>query len=98
MQKAIEIPLIILGSWLLMILGTVILLEFYLLISGDSILVKEIRVEPGEHYVVEGPVDVGEAGLPAVVCSYFNGYKVWGVVRWYSSENNFVKNGCQLFK
>ena len=65
-----------------------------LLVSGKRVLVYEVRVNPGEHYVVPEHGDLGASSHATLVCHYFTGRSVVLSVFWHSSNNLMGKDQC----
>ncbi len=70
------------------------LVELSLLVSGRRVLVHEIKVSPGEHYVVPEHGDLGASQQASLVCQYFTGRSIVVSVFWYSSNNVLGKDQC----
>jgi hypothetical protein len=65
-----------------------------LLFSGSRILVYEVKVNPGDYYVVADYGDLGKSDQGSLVCRYFTGRSILTRVFWYSSDNGFGKDQC----
>lgn len=79
-------------------LGLIILFYFQLLFSDNRILLKEVRVKPGDSYFVEEYGNLGEKQKQdCLVCYYFNGRKILAKVFWYAPNNIMGKDSCRFF-
>lgn len=76
------------------LVGLVALFVIALLVSGKRVLIHEVKVNPGEHYVVEEHGDLGASKNATLVCRYFTGRSVLVSVFWYSSNNIMGKDQC----
>jgi hypothetical protein len=65
-----------------------------LLLTDTGVLVAEIRVEPGQEFVVEDYGNLKESKQASLVCSYFNGSKVLRTVFWYAPNNIMGRDSC----
>ena len=43
----------------------------YVLVTDTQTLLKETKVEPGEHYILEDYGDLGKNKQASLVCEYF---------------------------
>ena len=80
-------------------IGTIIaaviaLIWLGLLLTDTRVLVGEVKVEPGQEFVVEDYGNLGESKQASLVCSYFNGRKVLVNVFWYAPNNIMGKDSC----
>ena len=66
----------------------------YILVTDTRVLLKEAKVEPGVHYIVEGYGDLGKNKQASLACTYFNGRKVMQTVFWYAPSNFMGKDSC----
>jgi hypothetical protein len=76
------------------IIGLLALSVLALLVSGKRVLINEVKVNPGDHYVVEEHGDLGASTSATLVCRYFTGRSVLVSVFWYSSNNIMGKDQC----
>jgi hypothetical protein len=65
-----------------------------LLVSGRRVLVWEVKVNPGEHYIVEEHGNLGASQQSSLVCRYFTGRSILTTVFWYSPNNVLGKDQC----
>ena len=65
-----------------------------LLVTDTRVLVGEVKVEPGQEYIVEGYGNLGQNKQASLVCSYFNGRKILTKVFWYAPNNLFGRDSC----
>ena len=74
--------------------ATVASVELFLLLANARILVRERRVSPGEHVVVEGYGNLSEGAQDSLVCTYFDGRALRDKVYWYSPSNTLGRDAC----
>lgn len=72
----------------------VIVLWLALLVSGQRLLISEVKVEPGQNYVVPEHGNLGAANQASLVCKYFTGRKVVTSVYWFSPNNILGRDEC----
>lgn len=65
-----------------------------LLLTDTKILVGEVKVEPGQEYIVEGHGNLKGNQQASLICSYFNGRKVLNTVFWYAPNNIMGRDSC----
>ena len=65
-----------------------------LLLSGKRVLVHEVKVNPGDRYVLPGHGDLGSAQQASLVCRYFTGRSILTSVFWYALNNLMGKDQC----
>ena len=70
----------------------------YLLVTDTRILFDEVKVEPGQSYVVDGYGDLRRYNRTSLACKYFNGRKIFQSVYWYSVNNNGGRDSCPFVK
>ena len=70
------------------------LTEFFRLVSGTRVLLHEVKVNPGDHYVVADHGDLGTNAQASLACSYFTARSVRVTVFWYASNNFLGKDQC----
>jgi hypothetical protein len=75
-------------------IGVACLVCLGLLVTGHRILVWERKVNPGDHYVVEGWGDLGAAQQASLACYYFTGRSFKLSVFWYGMGNVMGKDEC----
>ncbi len=74
---------------------SVIAMLWLLILATDTkILMKEVKVDPGQDYVVEGYGNLGDSKQSSLVGYYFNGRKIVKRVYWYSSNNIMGRDSC----
>ena len=77
------------------IIAAVIVLGWVgLLLTDTRVLLGEVKVEPGQEFVVEGYGNLKEDNQASLVCSYFNGRKVLRTVFWYAPNNIMGRDSC----
>lgn len=78
-------------------LGLVAVIAFLwilILFTGTLVLIKEVKVEPGDEYYVENYGNLGESQQASLVGYYFNGRGVLTKVYWYAPNNIFGRDSC----
>ena len=81
-------------KFIYIVIGLIAVLWILLLVTNSKILLKEVKVEPGQEYYVEDWGNVGEASQASLVCTYFNGRKILQTVFWYSPNNFMGRDSC----
>jgi hypothetical protein len=87
MQTQRKRAAVIAASVALVLVGT-------LLVSDRRVLLWEIRVNPGQSYIVGEWGDLGKASASSLVCRYFTGRSVQTIVYWHSPNNIMGRDQC----
>ena len=72
----------------------VLLVSLILLLSGRRVLVWEVKVNPGDHYVVPEYGNLGAAYNARLVCRYYTGRSILTSVYEYSPNEVLGKAQC----
>lgn len=82
------------GGLIKVVIGVALVVSIGLLATGHRILVWQHKVNPGEHYVIEGWGDLGAAQQANLACYYFTGRSIKVSVFWYAVGNVMGKDEC----
>ena len=72
----------------------IFLFYFFILFTGNRVLIFSKKVEPGDSYIAEGYGNLGESKQASLVCNYFTGYNITQSVFWYSPNNIMGRDSC----
>ena len=73
---------------------SILFVSIILLVSGKLVLVSEIKVNPGENYIVLDYGNLGDNKQASLACKYFSGRSILTKVFWYSPNNFLGKDEC----
>ena len=73
---------------------SILFVSIILLVSGKLVLVSEIKVNPGENYIVLDYGNLGDSKQASLACKYFSGRSILTKVFWYSPNNFLGKDEC----
>ena len=80
--------------WLAVAGAVALIADLALLLSGYRVLIRERRVDPGEHYAVAEYGDLGRMAQASLVCRYFTGRSVLTKVFWHSPNGFLGTDEC----
>ena len=74
-------------------------LALTLLVTDRRVLVREVLINPGQPYTIDGWDGVGRFGEPSLLCRYFTGRSVKTFVFEYSATGRGGIDSCPfIFK